>query len=71
MKIIRYFRSNINALFSFSHEVGPTMNLISGTHHSYEMRKYAFMKLQEYTIISLQTRKKYFVSNYITSKSNK
>ena len=28
------------------------MNLISGTHHEYEMREYAFMVLQEYTIIS-------------------
>ena len=47
-------------------------DLISGgTHCSYERMEYAFMRLLEYTIISLQTRKKYFVSNYTTSKSNK
>ena len=28
------------------------MNLISETHHSYEMREYVFMVLQEYIIIS-------------------
>ena len=28
------------------------MNLISRTYHSYERRKYAFMVLREYTIIS-------------------
>ena len=32
--------------------VGPTINLISKTHHSCERRKYAFMILREYTIIS-------------------
>ena len=30
------------------------MNLISGTHYSCERMKYAFMILQEYTIISPQ-----------------
>ena len=30
----------------------PTMNLIRKTHHSCERRKYAFMILREYTIIS-------------------
>ena len=34
--------------------VGPTMNLISGTHHSCERREYAFMVLRVYTIISLE-----------------
>ena len=34
--------------------MGPTMNLISGTHHLCERNKYAFMVLQEYTIISLR-----------------
>ena len=29
------------------------MNLISGTHHSYERREYAFIILREYTIIFL------------------
>ena len=29
------------------------MNLISGTHHSYERREYAFIILREYIIISL------------------
>ena len=33
--------------------VGSIMNLISGTHHSYERREHAFMVLREYTIISL------------------
>ena len=33
--------------------VGPTMNLISGTHHSCERRKYTFMILWKYTIIFL------------------
>ena len=28
------------------------MNLISGTHHSYERGEYVFMVLREYTIIS-------------------
>ena len=32
--------------------VGPTMNLISGIHYSYERKEYAFMVLREYTIIS-------------------
>ena len=32
--------------------VGFIMNLISGTHHSYERREYTFMILGEYTIIS-------------------
>ena len=32
--------------------VGPTMNLISRTHHSCERREHAFMVLREYTIIS-------------------
>ena len=32
--------------------VGPTINLISGTHHSCERREHAFMVLREYTIIS-------------------
>ena len=31
--------------------MGPTMNLISETYHSYERREYAFIVLQEYTII--------------------
>ena len=30
------------------------MNLISGTHHLCEKKEYAFMVLQEYTIISLR-----------------
>ena len=34
--------------------VCPTINLISGTHHSYERREYAFIVLQEYAIISLK-----------------
>ena len=33
--------------------MGPTMNLISGTHHLCERREYTFMVLREYTIISL------------------
>ena len=33
--------------------VGPTMNLISGTHHLCEKREYVFMLLREYTIIFL------------------
>jgi len=33
--------------------VGPTINLISGTHHLCERREYAFMVLREYRIISL------------------
>ena len=33
--------------------VGFTLNLISGTHHSCEMRDYAFIIFLEYTIISL------------------
>ena len=33
--------------------VGPTMNLISGVHHSCERREHAFIVLWEYTIISL------------------
>ena len=32
--------------------MGPTMNLISGTHHSCERREYAFIVFREYTIIS-------------------
>ena len=36
----------------FTWMVGPTMNLISGTHHSCEMREYVFIVLQEYIIIS-------------------
>ena len=32
--------------------VGPTMNLISGIHHSCEKNEYAFMVIREYTIIS-------------------
>ena len=32
--------------------VGPTMNLISRTHHSCEREEHAFMVLREYTIIS-------------------
>jgi len=32
--------------------VGSTVNLISGTHYSCEMREYTFMVLHEYTIIS-------------------
>ena len=32
--------------------MGPTINLISRTHHSYERRKYAFMVFRKYTIIS-------------------
>ena len=32
--------------------VGPTMNLISGTHHSCEIGEYVFMVLQKYIIIS-------------------
>ena len=32
--------------------VGPTMNLISETNYSCVRREYAFMVLQEYTIIS-------------------
>ena len=30
------------------------MNLISGTHHSYEKREHTFIILREYTIIFLQ-----------------
>ena len=33
--------------------VGPTINLISETYHSCEKKKYAFIILQKYTIISL------------------
>jgi hypothetical protein len=33
--------------------VGPIMNLISGTHHFYERREYAFNVLPEYYIITL------------------
>ena len=33
--------------------VGPTINLISGTHHSCERREHAFIVLWEYTIIFL------------------
>jgi len=33
--------------------VGPTMNLISETHHLCERRKYASMVFRKYTIISL------------------
>ena len=32
--------------------MGPTMNLISETHHSCERREYAFMVLRKYTVIS-------------------
>ena len=32
--------------------MGPTMNLISGTHHSYERKEYVFIVFREYTIIS-------------------
>ena len=35
--------------------VGLIMNLISGVHHSCERRKHAFMVIQKYTIISLDT----------------
>ena len=35
--------------------VGLTMNLISKTHHLCERKEYAFMVLQEYTIISPTT----------------
>ena len=38
--------------------VGPTMNLISGVHHSCEMREHAFMVLREYTIISQEKKYK-------------
>ena len=44
--------------------VGPTMNLISGTHHSYGRKEYAFMVLREYTIIS----RKYLTINLMTIK---
>jgi len=36
--------------------VGPTMNLISGTHHLCERREYTFMILQEYIIIFPESR---------------
>ena len=38
--------------------VGPTMNLISRTHHSCERREYAFMVLREYLIIFPSTVEK-------------
>ena len=36
--------------------VGPTINLISETHHLCERSEYAFMILQEYTIIFLRLK---------------
>ena len=45
--------------------VSPNMNLISGTHHSCERRKYAFMVLREYTIIS---RNSYRVTPFLSCK---
>ena len=36
--------------------VGPIMNLINGIHHLCEKKKYVFMVLREYTIISLFSR---------------
>ena len=41
-------------LLSLTWMVGPTMNLISGTHHLCERREYTFMVLQEYTISPLK-----------------
>ena len=37
--------------------VGPTIHLISGTHHSCERREHTFMILREYTIISCEEKR--------------
>ena len=53
--------------------MGPTMNLISGTHHSCERKEHAFMVLREYTIISQKQNGLVvliiLLSNLITVKS--
>ena len=46
--------------------VGAIMYLISGTHHSCEKRKYAFMVFREYTIIFLKKGEKKLEKEKIT-----
>ena len=49
--------------------VGPTMNLINGTHHSCERRKHAFMVFREYLIIfpSMRDARHHILRNKLRS----